>query len=141
MILAVVSEMAISPDFNPASTALARRHIVTINRIARSGSVAAATSAMVVVVGWWRWSTSALLEVAHVTGLWAGADLSTAPVGALAVLGVEAGAFRVLIARVSAIIKAVNVMIFSVVCKVSVCPDFNPAAGALAWQFIVTCGR
>lgn len=44
----------------------------------------------------------------------------------------ESKAFWVLIARDSAVIKAIDVMILSVVCKKFICPDFNPATGALA---------
>jgi hypothetical protein len=60
-------------------------------------------------------------------------------VRALAILGVEAGALWVFIASVSAVVKAIDVMILAIVGKVSIRPVLNPMTSALAWQLIVTC--
>jgi hypothetical protein len=85
-----------------------------------------------------RWRTTTLLAVAHVSSLWAGVNGATAPVRALAVLGVESGTLWVFIAGVGTVIEAANVMIFSVVCEMAVCPHLDPATSALAWQLIVS---
>jgi len=58
-------------------------------------------------------------------------------VRALAVLGVEAGAFVVRITCVSTVTKSVDVVILAVVGEVAVAPHLNPAAAALAGGHVV----
>lgn len=139
MILTVVREMPVGPCLNPAAAALAGCDIVAFHCIA-IGTGMAATATVVVVMCRSR-STSTLLAVAHVASLWPCRDASTPPVRALSVLRVEAGTLRMLIARVSTIIEAADVMIFAVVRVVSIRPVFDPITGALTWQLVVASRR
>ena len=82
-----------------------------------------------------------VLDVATMTCICTGSERATSPMRAFAILGVEPRTLIVFIACGGTVWDTVDLMVVSIMCKMSIRPHLDPLTTALAWLHIKAFDR